>query len=447
MANVELSVVEGTVNSLEVSIPGVQGPPGEGVPSGGTANQVLIKKSSDDYDAEWKLVEGNNIADSSIGNAKIAANANIPDTKLATISSAGKVANSATSATAAGLTNTIVLRDGTGSFSAGSVTTTGLTVNGNAQVSGLTVTSVLSVPSGSITTGMIASGVLGTAASKDVGTTAGTVAAGDDGRFTDARSPIAHKTTHAIGGSDELTPADIGAEVAGAAQAVADTLSVVATTGDYDDLINLPDLSSAGSTGQIQYNENGQFAASADLTWDDTGKELGVGGDINLDDGGTFATTLQMVTATANRTISFPDATGTVALVAGSSGQLIYNAAGALAGGGVFDAARGTLGYPTGGTITQATSKSTGVTLNGASGRITLNAAALAANTTVSFTLTNSAITANDLLLLNHVSGGTAGAYVVNAQTGAGTASINVRNITSGSLSEAIVIGFAIIKA
>ncbi|AGH57679.1 hypothetical protein CPKG_00048 [Cyanophage KBS-S-2A] len=88
----------------------------------------------------------------------------------------------------------------------------------------------------------------------------------------------------------------------------------------------------AGSDTQVQYNDGGSLAGSADLTWDDTGKELGVGGDINLDDGGTYSTTLQMVTATANRTISFPDATGTVALVAGSSGQLTYNSSGAQAG-------------------------------------------------------------------------------------------------------------------
>jgi hypothetical protein len=61
-------------------------------------------------------------------------------------------------------------------------------------------------------------------------------------------------------------------------------------------------------------------------------EEIDVNGDITLDDGGTFTTTLQTVTATANRTISFPDATGTVGLVAGSSGQAIYNNAGALAG-------------------------------------------------------------------------------------------------------------------
>lgn len=106
-------------------------------------------------------------------------------------------------------------------------------------------------------------------------------------------------------------------------------------------------------------------------------------------------------------------------------------------------------GYITGegGIVSQSTSKSTGVTLNKRCGQITMNAAALNASTTVSFTLTNSTIAAGDLLVLNHVSAGTAGAYILNAQCAAGSASINVRNITSGSLSEAIVIGFAVIKA
>jgi hypothetical protein len=100
-----------------------------------------------------------------------------------------------------------------------------------------------------------------------------------------------------------------------------------------------------------------------------------------------------------------------------------------------------------GGTVAQSTSKSTAVTLNKKSGQITMNGAALAAATTVSFTLTNSTIAATDLLVLNHVSGGTAGSYLLNAQAAAGSASINVRNITAGSLSEAIVIGFAVVKA
>jgi hypothetical protein len=88
----------------------------------------------------------------------------------------------------------------------------------------------------------------------------------------------------------------------------------------------------AGSTTEVQFNSNGVLDGSADLTWDDSGKVLGVGGDIDLDDGGTYATTLQTITPTAARTISFPDATGTVGLVGGSSGNLVVNQSGAYAG-------------------------------------------------------------------------------------------------------------------
>lgn len=110
--------------------------------------------------------------------------------------------------------------------------------------------------------------------------------------------------------------------------------------------------------------------------------------------------------------------------------------------------ATGGIGYSTGagGTVTQATSKATGVSLSKASGAITMNAAALAAGTIVSFVLTNTAIAATDVLILNHISGGTVGSYLLNAQCAAGTATINVRNETAGSLSEAIVIQFVLIK-
>jgi hypothetical protein len=105
------------------------------------------------------------------------------------------------------------------------------------------------------------------------------------------------------------------------------------------------------------------------------------------------------------------------------------------------------LGYtPAGqGTVTQATSKSTAVTLNKPAGQITMNGAALAATTNVSFTLNNSYISANDVIVLN-VNGGTTAAYnVYTSVLGAGSASITLRNITAGSLSEAVVLNFALI--
>jgi hypothetical protein len=98
------------------------------------------------------------------------------------------------------------------------------------------------------------------------------------------------------------------------------------------------------------------------------------------------------------------------------------------------------------GTVTQATSKSTGVTLNKTMGKITMNAASLAAGASVTFTLTNSTISANDVVIASISGGGTAGAYwpYVSSQT-TGSAVIGLWNSTGGALAEAVVINFAVI--
>lgn len=104
-------------------------------------------------------------------------------------------------------------------------------------------------------------------------------------------------------------------------------------------------------------------------------------------------------------------------------------------------------GLGAGGTVTQGagSGKATTVALNKASGEITMNNAALAAGAIVTFGVTNSAIAAADVLVLNQVAG-TRGAYSLNAWCQAGSAAIDVRNNTAGSLSEAIVIRYAVIK-
>ena len=106
------------------------------------------------------------------------------------------------------------------------------------------------------------------------------------------------------------------------------------------------------------------------------------------------------------------------------------------------------LGYTAAGqgTVTQATSKSTAVTLNKPAGQITMNGAALATATNVTFTLNNTFISTNDILILNVAAGATAGAYNCWVSgLSAGAASITVRNISAGSLSEAVVINYALI--
>jgi hypothetical protein len=108
-----------------------------------------------------------------------------------------------------------------------------------------------------------------------------------------------------------------------------------------------------------------------------------------------------------------------------------------------------TLGYSTGagGTVTQLTNKTTGVTLNRPTGQITMAAGDIAANTTVSFTLTNNVISATDIIILQHTSVGTNGSYNLNAFPAAGSAVISVRNVTTGLLNQNIVISFVVIEA
>ena len=114
----------------------------------------------------------------------------------------------------------------------------------------------------------------------------------------------------------------------------------------------------------------------------------------------------------------------------------------------LFDVTAGSLiGPTTGGTVTQATNKSTGVTLNTESGQITMNDAALAAAAEVSFTVTNSKVAATDVVVAVHGSAGTAGSYLVNANAiAAGSFAVTVSNVSAGNLSEAIVINFVALK-
>jgi hypothetical protein len=120
-------------------------------------------------------------------------------------------------------------------------------------------------------------------------------------------------------------------------------------------------------------------------------------------------------------------------------------------GGDVLVTGGGGLGYGTGsgGAVTQATSKTTAVTLNKPTGQITMNNEALGAGVVAIFTLNNSIISATDCLLVNQSSaGGTISGYAITPLTcSSGSATIRVTNISGGSLSEAVVINFSVIKA
>ena len=174
----------------------------------------------------------------------------------------------------------------------------------------------------------------------------------------------------------------------------------------------------------------------------------GVDGDMVTFDQTTWSAAFKSTTASTSTTSGGATFAGGVG-VAGDINVAGYIATGGnVSANGQVTSLTGT-GYRTGagGTVTQSTSKATGVTLNKACGQITTPNDLLAANTTTSFTFTNSTIGSTDLLALDHVSGGTIGGYDLFAVCGSGSATVYIRNRTAGALSEAIVIRFALIKA
>ena len=72
MADIQIAIIDQEDTQITLAVPGVQGPVGNAIPSGGTTNQVLFKSSATNYDAGWTF----------IGNANVDAAAAIAGTKI-----------------------------------------------------------------------------------------------------------------------------------------------------------------------------------------------------------------------------------------------------------------------------------------------------------------------------------------------------------------------------
>lgn len=171
---------------------------------------------------------------------------------------------------------------------------------------------------------------------------------------------------------------------------------------------------------------------AGDLTGNVTGNVTGVASSATT---ATSATTAGTVTTAAQPNIT---STGTLTSIT-SSGTILSS------GGGI--------GYTTGagGTVNQGSGsgKNTAVTLNALTGTITLSSGLCVANaaTANTFTMTNSTVAATDLVVIQHQSGGSLGAYNFAATSGSGSVQISVRNLTQADLSESIVLRYAVIKS
>jgi hypothetical protein len=120
-----------------------------------------------------------------------------------------------------------------------------------------------------------------------------------------------------------------------------------------------------------------------------------------------------------------------------------------LSASGVITSSGGGIGYVTGagGTISQLTSRTTGVTLNKLSGTITMFSAAQAAQALVTFTFTNSNIASTDYILVQHMSATNGGAWNISIVASNGSCTISIRNVSSASITEATPLRFFILKS
>lgn len=119
---------------------------------------------------------------------------------------------------------------------------------------------------------------------------------------------------------------------------------------------------------------------------------------------------------------------------------------------GVLQQSPAGVGYSNGagGSATQPVSKSTGVTLNKPCGQITLHPAALAAGATVRFAVTNNLVsssTADTVIVCGLWGAVDPSNYRIEIdKIGSNVFYVRVTNISAGALSEALVIGYALIK-
>ncbi len=155
--------------------------------------------------------------------------------------------------------------------------------------------------------------------------------------------------------------------------------------------------------------------------------------------------------SSANLAAALTDETGTGAAVFANTPTLVTPNIGAATGtslavtSAVTSSGTAGVGYATGagGTVTQGSSRTTGVTINKTSGAITLFSAAGSATATT-FTVTNSTVAATDVIILSQKSGTDLYDLMVTA-VGAGSFNITFRT-TGGTTTEQPVFNFVVIK-
>ncbi len=256
------------------------------------------------------------LSSSLIVNADVSASAGIVDTKLATISTAGKVSNSATSATNANTANAIVSRDGSGNFNAGTITAT---LNGSATnnvlKAGDTMTGTLQLPAGTtalpslVFTGSTTAGLSASAGNLSLSTNALERLKISSGGTVSVNAFTVAGVVHNDSSGNLSTSLIVNADIDPAA-AISDTkLATISTAGK---VANSATTATSANTANaiVARDASGNFSAgtiTASLTGNVTGNVTGSASNNVLKAGDSMTGTLNML---AQNEIRFQDNTG-----------------------------------------------------------------------------------------------------------------------------------------
>jgi hypothetical protein len=166
--------------------------------------------------------------------------------------------------------------------------------------------------------------------------------------------------------------------------------------------------------------------------------------DIEFNNGGTGAATFSGAATVSGAATFNGSATFNQGLTTGTGDDITGQ------GAMTTNSASEGIGYATGagGTVTQLTNRSTGVTINKTTGLITCNSTSLAAAAEASFVVTNSSVAATDTVIVNVVSSATGTPVAFVTAVAAGSFTITLSNLHASTAdTTADTIRFTVIKS
>ena len=262
------------------------------------------------------IVAGSNTI-SGLTNTNLSGTAGITDANLATISNAGKVSNSATTATSANTANAIVARDGSGNFTAGTITAA---LSGNAT----NVTGIVAGANGG-------TGIANTGKTIILGgnlTTSGAYSTTLTSTNTTSITLPTTGTLATLAGTETLTNKTIAAASNTISGLTNTNLSGTAAITDA----NLATISTSGKVSNSATTATSSNTASAIVSRDGSGNFIAGTISAALSGNANSATTATHIAGGAQGSIPYQTAAGATAFSAkGTAGQVLRMNSGATA--------------------------------------------------------------------------------------------------------------------